>query len=44
VLGKGAQLRLGGARIGVASCPEDGTDPEGLLEQARRAAVPLKEF
>jgi signal transduction histidine kinase len=35
---------LAAARVGLASCPEDGTDPEGLIDHARSHAVGLKDL
>jgi hypothetical protein len=32
------------ARVGLASSPEDGTDPERLLGHARGSFVPISEF
>ncbi|MBI3544018.1 MAG: hypothetical protein HY075_12170 [Deltaproteobacteria bacterium] len=43
-LGKDSTKALAGARVGVASFPDDGTEPEGLLKHARSTLVPLKEL
>lgn len=43
-LGDRVKGELKGARVGIASCPDDGTDPEGLLSQARRKAVSISEI
>ena len=43
-LGPKAKGFLEGAHVGLVSCPEDGTEPESLLEKARLEAVPAVEF
>jgi hypothetical protein len=43
-LGAEAGKFLKPARVGVASCPDDATQPERLLSKARKSFVQLAEF
>lgn len=43
-LGPESNKLLKPAKVGLSNCPEDATDPEKLLDQARCSFIPISEF